>query len=173
MVYEPREDSFLLLKYIKDYSKDKKVLDLGTGSGILAEEALKYAKEVVAADIDEEAVFYAQKQLGNNVKVVCSDLFENIPGKFDLILFNPPYLPSSKYSSVATDGGKQGHETIARFLASAKQHLNPGGVILMVFSSLTNKERVDQAIRLFKFKAKLLETKKLFFETLYLYEIRP
>ena len=44
MIYDPAEDSFLILKHIKDFAHDKKVLDLGTGSGVLAREASKYTK---------------------------------------------------------------------------------------------------------------------------------
>ena len=156
MIYEPREDSYLIKKYIKDYSKNKKVLDMGTGSGILAREASKYAKYVAASDINEECL----KNL-KNIKTIHSDLFENIKEKFDLIIFNPPYLPRDKRedeeSSLTTTGGTRGYEVLERFLDELKLHLNKDGKALIVFSSLTNKRKIDSIINRNKFNFKLLE----------------
>ena len=92
MIYEPSEDSYLLAKYVDKFSKGK-VLDLGTGSGIQAETALKHTKEVLATDISKEAVKFVKKK---GIKARISDLFSNINEKFDLIIFNPPYLPREK-----------------------------------------------------------------------------
>ena len=92
IVYEPAEDSFLLAEQVKKYAKGK-VLDLGTGSGILAETALINTKEVLATDINEEAV-KRLKQKGINARF--SDLFSHITEKFNLIIFNPPYLPTER-----------------------------------------------------------------------------
>src|SRR3989338_8989568 len=92
MLYEPGDDSFLIISFIKKYAKGS-ILDLGTGTGILAKEAMKYSSDVLAADINPKAVSYGKKQ---GIKAVKSDLFSNIKGKFDLIIFNPPYLPCQK-----------------------------------------------------------------------------
>ncbi len=62
MIYDPREDSFLLQKQIKNYAKGL-VLDMGTGSGILAEEAAKYAEKVIAADVNPEVIEYCKKNI--------------------------------------------------------------------------------------------------------------
>ena len=56
MIYEPSDDSELIKKYIKEYSRNKKVLEIGTGSGILAKEAKKYTKDVTASDINKECL---------------------------------------------------------------------------------------------------------------------
>ncbi|MBU1854097.1 MAG: methyltransferase domain-containing protein, partial [Nanoarchaeota archaeon] len=61
MIYGPGEDSFLMMKQIKDYAKGL-VLDMGTGSGIQAEEANKYADEVLAVDVNPEAINYCKKK---------------------------------------------------------------------------------------------------------------
>ena len=166
MIYEPAEDSFLIKKYIKYYAKGK-ILDMGAGSGILADEALKYSKDVLAADIDQEVI----NKL--NIKKIKSDLFENIKEKFDMVIFNPPYLPKDKRepkeTALATTGGKKGYELIKRFFKQVKNHLNKNGKILIVFSSLTNKAKVDQTIKENNFKFRLLEKKKIDFEELYCY----
>ncbi len=176
MIYEPQEDSFLLLKHIKNYAKEK-VLDMGTGSGILAIEACKYAEQVLATDIDKNSINYVKKKYKEikNLKVIYSDLFGKVKGKFDLIIFNPPYLPHDEEEPLdsrrATTGGKEGYEIIEKFFIKAKKYLNKNGKILIVFSSLTNKDKVDFIIRKNKFKFKELEEEKHFFEKLFVYVV--
>jgi len=169
MIYQPREDSFLLKKYVSRYSKGI-VLDMGTGSGIQAEEAAKKANKVIAVDINKEVIDYCKKNIKNKkISFIKSDLFGFKPKiKFDLIIFNPPYLPRDK-DDKRIEGGKHGYEIIKRFLKEVKKYLKPGGKILLLFSSLTNKEMVDSFIKKNLFKFKLLEKKKFFFETLYVY----
>lgn len=171
-VYEPREDSFLILRHIKKYSKGK-VLDMGTGSGILAIEAAKYADRVIAVDINRQALKAAEKnaseQKTSNIEFQYSDLFSNIKGTFDLIIFNPPYLPSEKEQDPSLDGGKKGYETIELFLNQVHEFLNQNGKILLLFSSLTKKTKVEEISTNNLFSLKLLDKQRIFFETLYVY----
>jgi len=167
MVYKPDEDSYLIAEFVKKYAKGKKVLDMGTGTGILAETALKSgAKEVLACDIDKEAVKEAEKK---GIKAVSSDLFKNVKGKFDLIIFNPPYLPKDKREGKDTDtsGGKKGYELTLRFLKQAEKHLEEKGFILIVVSSLSKPEELYSRIKELGLKYKILGEKKMFFETIY------
>jgi len=174
--YEPREDSFLLLEQIKKYSKGN-VLDMGTGSGILAIECARYAKHLVAVDINSGALKFAQENVRKrkikNIEFRYSDLFSNVKGKFDLIIFNPPYLPRDRRLEEDKDieGGKKGYEIIERFLYDANNYLKKNGKILLLFSSLTDKNKVDEFIDQNLFRAKTLSKEKLFFETLYVYLI--
>jgi len=167
MIYEPAEDSFLLLSFVKMHARGI-VLDMGCGSGMLAKEAMKHARKIVAADIDEEAVECCRKQ---GINAVRSDLFSNIGEKFDLIIFNPPYLPKDekedKKTAVALSGGKKGHEIINRFLQEAKNHLNKNGRILIVASSLTGD--VEKLFKKHGYKFKLLKEESYFFEKLKVY----
>ena len=169
MIYDPEEDSFLLAKYVDKFAKGK-VLDLGTGSGIQAETALRHTKDVLAVDIDKESVNYVKKK---KIRAIISDLFSNIKEKFDLIIFNPPYLPEEKLeddeSRKITTGGKNGYEIIERFFSQASKYLNKNGKILIVFSSLTRKNKIDKIIKNYNFKFKLLEGQKMFFEKIYCY----
>ena len=170
-MYEPREDSFLILKHIRDYVKKKdKVLDVGTGTGILAKEALKYAKEVVANDIDKKLINKLAKNNTSKLKFIQSDLFSNIKEKFNLILFNPPYLPSQKIKDKKIDGGKNGTEIIERFLRQAKNYLKKNGKILLLCSSLN--KNINRLFKKYKYKAKKIDEKKMFFEKLYVYELK-
>jgi len=165
MIYEPAEDSFLLQKSVRKYVVGK-VLDMGTGTGFQAMAALENTEEVLAVDINPVAVEHCRKK---GIDCIQSDLFENVKAKFDLIIFNPPYLPEDKRepedSKLSTTGGKKGDEVLKRFLLEAKNHLNPDGNILVLISSLTGNPE-----ELFKdYKWELLEEEKCFFEVLGVY----
>lgn len=176
-IYEPREDSYLLEKVVKDHAIGN-VLDMGTGSGILAFAAAEIAKKVTAVDIALEAVSSVQgkiKRLGlTNITAVQSDLFRSIPRgeRFDTIICNPPYLPTdTRVLDLALDGGKQGYEFILRFLAAAKQRLTSAGQILLLFSSTSKKRVIDRAILAHSYHFEALAEEKLDFETLYAYRL--
>ncbi|RLF35897.1 MAG: hypothetical protein DRM99_03790, partial [Thermoplasmata archaeon] len=172
-MYEPKEDSELIAEFLKDLIKKEKptsFLDMGCGTGIQTKTALKSGiqkSNILAVDINQKAVKETQK-LG--VKAVNSDLFAKLgKAKFDLIAFNPPYLPKHKHDkSKETTGGKYGWEIIKRFLIKAKQHLTERGKILLIFSSLTNKKKVNELIKNNGFSFKELAKRKFFMEELYL-----
>jgi len=169
MIYEPAEDSYLLQKELKNFIKPgMKVLDMGTGSGILAETSKTLGAEVYAVDINPLAVKIVKK-IGIDASV--SNLFSKINKKFDFIIFNPPYLPEDTMepedSRLATTGGKDGNEIIEKFLKNAKEYLFNEGKIILLFSSLT-----PDVINLFKkygYFYKKISEKKIPFETLYVY----
>ena len=165
-MYEPREDSFLMLKHIKSYAKGH-VLDMGTGSGILAEEAGRYADNVVAADIDGKIIDGLKKRNSNNITFVNSDLFSNVRGKFNLIMFNPPYLPSRKIKHADLDGGKNGTQIIAKFLEQAKKYLKKDGKILILTSSLN--KNIETLFKRYKYHFRKIDEERLFFEKLHVY----
>lgn len=181
MIYEPREDSFLIQKYIKKYAKGI-VLDIGTGSGILAEESAKSKKvvKVFGVDINEEAIKYCiRNQKSKKIIFAMSDLFSlfkidrrYMGIKFDTIIFNPPYLPNEPdVKDAALDGGKKGYELICKFLHESKKFLKPKGKILIIFSSLTGKEKLDNFLIDNYWKFKELEKKHIFFEDLFVYVV--
>ena len=174
MIYEPAEDSFLLQKQVKKYSKGKSVLEIGTGSGIQIQTAIKSgAKKILATDINEEVLRTLETKKINFRK---SDLFSNISEKFDLIIFNPPYLPEDKRedleSQLATTGGKNGDEIILKFLKQSPKHLNNNGKILLLISSLTPQSRIDKFLIKLKLSKKKLSEKKLFMEKLEVWELK-
>ncbi len=172
-VYAPREDSFLLRDAIKSHAKGR-VLDMGTGSGILAKEAAEYADEVIAVDINHRAIEEARLAIpSRKIRFRVSDLFSGVSGKFDLIIFNPPYLPNHpKLKDAALDGGKKGYELVQRFLENAGEHLNRNGKILLLISSFTKKASVERIIRKNGFAFEIASEKKLDFEKLYVYLLK-
>ncbi len=173
MIYQPSDDSYLLKEQALKYSKRKRILDMGSGSGILAEAALKGgAKEVIASDINIAAVRSLEKK---GIKAIKSDLFSNIKGKFDVIIFNPPYLPYDKkedsMSRRITTGGKRGDEIILRFLRNFKMHLENGGYALIVISTLTPRSNIENVLMRKNLKREILKEKKLFMEKLEVWKI--
>lgn len=156
MIYRPREDSYLLLKALPEELDGEKALDVGTGSGVVAEEMMERGAEVTAVDRNPEAVrgkAYAHR----------SDLFENVESKFDLITFNPPYLPSSDdiEGAEAWNGGESGNELVERFAEEAPRYLRPGGEAFVVASSRGGLE-LDWEV---------VESLRLFFEELYVLKV--
>ncbi len=141
-VYNPSDDTYLLLD-VMDVSPGQRLLEIGSGTGILAIHAAKQGAEVTALDINPHAVECTkQNALKNNVsiKVVRGDLFEGITEEFDVVIFNPPYLPgkvaSTSWIEKAWSGGEEGGEIAVRFLAEAWKHLASGGSVYLVLSSL-------------------------------------
>ena len=177
-MYEPREDSTLLEKYVKQHAKGS-VLDIGTGSGIQAIAAAHNAKvnSVIALDVQKSVIDYCEKNIKNRkIHFFVSDLFEIFKKnrkKFDTIIFNPPYLPSElKVKDLTIEGGKKGYEVIERFFNDVNDLLKADGIILIVFSSLTKKEKIDEFIHNNLLEFELLEKQHYFFEDLYVYLIK-
>jgi release factor glutamine methyltransferase len=192
-VYEPQEDSFLLEKYVKKFAKGL-TLDMGTGSGIQAKAASGNSSFVIAVDINQKSLIYCNSSLkSENILLLKSNLFSFFykkyilikkgqfkgykdmtkkKNKFDTIIFNPPYLPNNKKDKdVSLDGGKRGFELIENFIIQSKIFLEKNGIILLIFSSVTGKNKIDQIIAKQGYKYKLLEKKHIFFEDIYCYKI--
>ncbi len=171
-IYEPAEDTYLLLDNIKC---GKKVLDMGTGSGIIAIECAKQGAKVVAVDIDEDAVKRLKKIAADknlNIQAVQSNLFENVEGKYDTIIFNPPYLPGNAENIKDLQwagGGEYGDEIILRFLDEAKNYLDENGEIYIVLSSFNRLDLVFSK----PYRFRKIAERKLAFHTIYVYKLTP
>lgn len=177
-IYEPHEDSYLLQKYVKKYSKVNNVLDMGTGSGLQAFSASKNAENVLGVDINpdaiKQAIIQSEIEKIKNVNFIKSDLFKSVPKeKFDLIIFNPPYLPKEKHvNDIALVSGKRGVDTTLKFLNNVTTFLEDNGTILLITSSLASASKIEECINKNLLKAKLLETKHVFFEDINVVEIK-
>ena len=177
--YKPAEDSYFLAEIVKNYiqkikNKNILVLDMGTGSGIQSENLINLGikpNNITAIDINENAIKQTKKL---KIKTLKSDLFEKINNqKYNLIIFNPPYLPENKFDKKPdTTGGKLGDETIIRFTQQLKSHLAENGICFLLTSSLTPEKTWKEEIKKQKLKLKKLADKKLFFEKLYVWEIK-
>lgn len=174
MIYEPREDSFLLRRVLAKYVKGKRVLDMGTGSGIQARAAHEAgAAFVLAVDIDQASVHAAQKQ---GIQTRQSDVFANVKETFDVIICNPPYLPQDPQedteSQRSTTGGKNGDEFILTFLIQTPKHLAPKGCILLLLSSLTPRIRMRALLKKNHMTSRTIAREKLFMEELVVLKIQ-
>lgn len=173
-VYEPGEDTFLFLDNLKLRRSDE-VLEIGTGTGLIAIYAAQKAKNVVATDINEHAIRCALKNtISNkiyNVELKQGHLFEPVEGmKFDLILFNAPYLPTDENEKLdnelnaAFDGGKDGRAVIDAFIRDVKNYLKKGGRFQLVQSSLADNQKTLSKLKKLGFKCEIIAVEKCFFE---------
>jgi len=180
-VYKPAEDSLLAIKAIKGLNNLRKqdILDIGTGSGILGLYAamLFHAKKLVMSDINKRACKLAEKNYmlnkdklnGTDVTILKSDLFENIKGRYDLIIFNAPYLRGSIDAHLpiierAWNGGPTGIEIALRFLDEASTHLKKNGVIILLASSLSDVDMLRKKIDELGYRIKSELKEHYFFE---------
>jgi release factor glutamine methyltransferase len=183
-VYEPAEDTFLFAENLPILS-DSRIVDVGTGCGILGIIVAAKAAEVLAVDINPHAVACAKENAHFNgveerMSFLRGDLFSALDAteKFDLILFNAPYLPSEHeeghtWIEHAWTGGIGGRQVIDRFILEAPKHLKDQGRILLLQSSLSD---IDETVE--QFKARNLQTRVIaernlpFFESVALVEAR-
>jgi len=175
-MYLPSEDSFFFKEFIENYLKGKnfkedfKILEVGSGSGILAETCVKFIpqKNILCIDKQHSCVKFLKRK---GFTTIHSDLFKEVPQdiKYDLILFNAPYLPEDKLedkkSQIETTGGKRGDEISLRFLRQAKKYLKKRGKIFLLISSLTPLKKID------KFNPRIVARKKIWFEELKILKI--
>jgi release factor glutamine methyltransferase len=169
-VYEPSEDTFLLIDAALDVVRPTdSVLDVGTGCGLIAKIVTRLAQSVTATDINPQAVANATI---NGVEAIQGDLFCNLNRRFDLIIFNPPYLPTDTdvpcdWLTQAWDGGSAGREVIMRFIAQVNRYLTNQGRVLMTISSITGYREVTERMKAQFEIVRSLGERKIFFETLY------
>jgi release factor glutamine methyltransferase len=192
-IYQPSDDSYLLAKAIKNFFKNRskekpknkktnknikkqlKILDMGSGSGIQAKICRKLGfKNILTTDINPNAVNNLKKQKFKSIKTnLFSNIKKNKKNKFDIIIFNPPYLPENKYDNEKdTTGGKKGYETIIKFLKQAKPYLTKNSVILLLISSFSKSNIIKKQAKTLGYNLKLLEKKTIFFEKLFVYELK-
>ena len=176
--YAPSDDSWLLAHAIESENvRGKKCLDMGCGSGIqTAALLIGGAERVHAIDLHPSAIATTSKMIETyfpNTHAQCTrgDLFEGIKGKFDVIVFNPPYVPSDELKWMEVDGGEKGREVINRFMSQFPKHLGEKGICLLLASSLNGIENIQAALHKRPFKTRVIGSLKLSFEALHVLKI--
>ncbi len=173
-VYIPAEDSYLLADNLQ-IEKGQSILEIGTGSGIVAMYASKLTDYITVTDINFDACELARKNFEanniENVEILFGNLFEPVENrKFDVILFNTPYLPTEDGEvledtiNYAFDGGLNGRKVIDLFLNEVGNHLNDGGIVQMIQSSLSGNEETLEKFNNLGFIAEIAATEHFFFE---------
>lgn len=179
-VYEPAEDSFLFAENLA-VEQGARVLDMGTGSGILGIIAAARASEVVAIDINPYAIKCAKKNSIENggfskMSFIRADLFSPLrkEEKFNLILFNAPYLPTMIDGEItwlekAWTGGSDGRGVIDAFILRAPKYLDSLGEILLMQSNLASLEQTTHNFQTQGLQTEIVAKCEMpFFESLFL-----
>ena len=169
-VYAPAEDSWLLARAAeKVIQPGDQVLEIGVGSGYVSGRFTENHL-VVGTDINPYATYMA---FCCGIDVIVGDLFFGLCHRFDLILFNPPYLPTNPDERIddwleyALDGGPNGCETIERFFAHAADYLAPEGRMLVLFSSLIEERKIDEILFTYGWKGVVVAEEIIEGERLY------
>lgn len=205
-VYPPSDDTYLIIDYFKKnvsenffdglpFTTIRNVLDMGTGTGIIAlflQEIKKYfskfTTKIFASDISDAAIRCATinertNNYKDNINFIKSDLFRKFPPSlqhsFDIIVFNPPYLSSISYkendlirrsSDSNWDGGERGFEVFLDFIKQVKDFLNSEQkyYIYYISSSSTDLNQLNDELETRGFQNRVLNKKHIFFEDIIL-----
>ena len=148
----PRQETELLvdivLEYLPSFEPTPRVVDVGTGSGAVALAIAANSKsvDIIATDNSGGALDVVRRNasklgLSNRISFVRCDMLDAVGGPVDIIVSNPPYIPSGQIEYlqtevrrepvVALDGGDDGLEPFRRLLAQAEDKLAPGGVVVV------------------------------------------
>jgi release factor glutamine methyltransferase len=157
-VFRPRPDSWMLARALRAerLRPGWRVLDVCTGSGLLAVTAALEGARATAIDVSRRAVVCATLNArlnGVRVRALRGDLFAPVRGeRFDAIVSNPPYLPAvdddlpAHGPQRAWEAGRDGRAILDRVCAEAPDHLAPGGILMLVHSSLSDTEATLAAL---------------------------
>jgi methylase of polypeptide subunit release factors len=171
MLYLPSDDSIFLADMVCLY-RGVFAMEIGTSSGTILRELSKNFSFVVGTDIDFDSLKNVL-MMSRNERVICCDAASALQNvKFDLIVFNPPYLPNTINDlDNSVDGGPTGIEVSIHFLTSAIDKLNCAGKILMLVSSLSHTGKLDGFIAKNNLVMKKIAQKELFYEKLQIIEL--
>jgi len=186
-VYDPAEDTFLLLEEIDPHVEDS-VFEIGSGTGIIALYCVQEGANVICSDINPFAVDLIKKnykknksQLTGSLEIRKGSLFDVLlkDETFNLIVFNPPYLPTSKEEYIggsgwfdkAVAGGKNGLETTKPFLQQLPKYLRDDGRSFTIVSSKSPRIEFDKKIKKNNLKSTNVSSQSFTDETLEVHKI--
>ena len=164
--YKPAEDTFFLANSIQN-EKGYLALDIGTGSGYLANVLSNNFELVVATDISFDALKKAHESVDN---CICCNSADALHCSFDLVVCNLPYLPSDQVVDPTVDGLEEGLGITTDIIKSASNTISKNGKLVYLTSSLANYQELIRRTESLGFSAKIVSKKKLFFEELILVE---
>ncbi len=157
----PRPETEILVeKAINVIKKNslKKVIDIGTGSGVIAISIKKEVPdiEIIATDISLDALKVAKENSKNlNINFICCDLFNGVKGKFDLIISNPPYIKTRDLEKLpeevksfepinALDGGEDGLKYYKKIVIEGKNYLSKNGFIIFEIGYISVVKKIEK-----------------------------
>ncbi len=182
-VYNPSEDSLLMLTVLDELSllNNMTCLDLGTGSGILAIKMAKMGCETVGSDISLKALELAHRNAimnGVHMNLVQGNLTRHFRGNsFDIVVFNPPYIPEEPDPSIELSiawagGNREGRKLIDGLMSDLPRILRKGGLSLILHANYNKPHKTIELASKIGMKAKIVGRRKLAFHELLVVEIR-
>ena len=143
-----------------------RVLDMGTGSGIGALLAASRSSDVVAVDINPKAVAAAaanavRNGVADRIRFLESDVFAAVDGRFDVILFDPPFRWFKARDLLELGTADENYRALTTFMTNAVSYLRPGGRILLHFGTSGDIDYLYQLIDAAAFKKEVLATEEL------------
>jgi len=181
-VFDPGRhfSSKILARYLMQLDlAGSRLLDMGTGSGIIGITAAQKGANVTAVDINPAAAQLAAVnaqtlRVAEKMRVFCGDLFTPIQDAlpFDWIIFNPPFFPrpATRSLQAAYHAGEE-YATITRFLQQAKNFLAPAGRLLLILSSDMNLFELQAMFDRLNYRVAHCEIKPHLFEQFYLVQL--
>ncbi len=164
-VYLASEDSLLLRRVLQRFS-GQSCLEIGSGNGGNLSELVKRFSFVVGTDIAPPEMPLSG---GEFVLADRASCFRD--STFDLVAFNPPYLPSDVLEDLAVDGGRDGVDAAVAFLEEAVRVVKAMGTIVILLSSHNPRERIELICREKGLAMTLADSERLFYENLAVYVI--
>lgn len=157
-VFRPRSDAWLLAAAMREHLPPAgAVLDLCTGSGVLAVAAARAGGRVTAVDVSRRAIVCARLNArlnGVRIRALRGDLLAPVAGeRFDAVVSNPPYLPAADDhlprhgAARAWQAGREGRALLDRLCDEAPEHLRPGGTLMLVQSSVSGESATLERLR--------------------------
>ncbi len=176
-VYEPHDDTFLLARAVKArVGPGTRFLEVGCGAGVIAMTAARAGADVTATDANPFAVDLCRHNAKQNklrMDVVETDLLAGLDGPFDVIAFNPPYLPTDEEDRVtgplnlAFDGGLDGNVVVLRFAEQVAALAPLPRELLIVHSSLSDPTPLRDRLGALGYAEEVVEEEKHFYEALW------
>ena len=164
-VHPPVSD-LLAAAVLAEVRESDRVLDMGTGSGVNAILAAAKSSEVVAVDVNPAAVECALQNAERNgvaerIAVHESDVFESVDGRFDVVIFDPPFrwfAPRDLRERATAD---ENYATLTTFFREVADHLTEHGRILVFFGTSGDLAYLQHLMRAAGFEVETLSTRDL------------
>jgi release factor glutamine methyltransferase len=175
-VYRPAEDTFLLARAVHATLRPgQSFLEVGCGAGLVSLVAARAGATATATDLNPHAVELLRHNARENrlkVHAIQTDLLGGVAGPFDVVAFNPPYLPTTPAEYVpgplnlAFDGGPDGNATVLRFAAQVAALRPLPATVLVVHSTLSDPAPLESAMAAAGYRCAVLLEEAHFFERL-------